>query len=193
MGNFWELEDGTDATQTDGQFDSGGGDLEPIPHKTGCVAAVEEIKWDSYESDRFINIRWRVLKPSEYQNRVVFQKIYPFGREGKKPEYGDKHKRMLAAIDKNAGGKLARVEGEPSDEDLMSAIAGKMMGIMVMKWTIKAEDSRGGTEQSGNWVSAVSPTKKGGAAPATASKPAPNPAPKPATAPVDDFDDDIPF
>lgn len=193
MSNFWELNDGKDATETDGQFDVGGGDFEPIPNKTKCKAAIDEVKWDfTKDGDRYINIRWRVVAPEEYANRVVFQKIWPFGRDGKSSDYGDKQKRMLAAIDKNAGGKLATIDHEPTDEDLMSAIFGKMMGIMVMKWTIKAEESKDGQEQSGNWISAVSPLKKGESqAPEQKQQPAPKPAAqKPAS---DDFDDSIPF
>ena len=131
--SFWDLNEGGSAT-SDGSFESSGGDLTPIPNKTGCVAAIEEAKWDDYEGDRFINLKWRVAKPAEYGNRVIFQKIRVFDA---KPEKADKAKRMLAAIDTNAGGKLMKIGKEPEDTDLMSALMGKMMAIKVMVWEIK--------------------------------------------------------
>ena len=45
MSNFWELNDGSNATDTGGTFETGGGDFEPIPNNTGAIAAIEEIKW----------------------------------------------------------------------------------------------------------------------------------------------------
>lgn len=186
--SFWALNDGTTA-ESNTSFESGGGDFDPIPANTGCIAAIEEAKWDEYEGDRFINLKWRVMKPSEYEKRVIFQKIKVFGtaRDKDKKATSDKAKRMLAAIDANAGGKLLKLGAEPSDMDLMSALVGKMMAIKVMIWKMKGED---GEERVGNWISAVAPAKGG-----AASKPAPKSVEsKPAVA-GDDFDpdSDIPF
>lgn len=189
MSNFWDLNDGTKAEAVK-EFESGGGDLTPIPNNTQCIGAIEEAKWDEYEGDRFISLKWRVAKPEAYQNRVIFQKVKVFGTsQDKDPKAtSDKAKRMLAAIDTNAGGKLMKLGKEPSDTDLMSALMGKMMAIKVMVWKM----TKDGDDKSGNWISAVAPAK-GAAVPEVAPKAAaaaPSSAPSPD---IDKFDDDIPF
>ena len=171
--SFWNLNDGSSATVTNGAYESVS-DIEPIPDKTGCIGAIEESKWDEYDGERYISLKWRVAKPQEYGNRVVYQKIKLFDANSDK---ADKAKRMLAAIDANAGGKLAKAGVEPDDNALMSALMGKMMAIKVMVWEIDGK--------KGNWISAVAPSK---GAPVEVK---PEPTPKPAAAA--DFDDDIPF
>ena len=190
MSNFWEMSDGKSATETGVSFEIEG-NMEPIPNNTGCIGVIEEVKWSMYETDNYINQKWRILRPEAYANRVVFQKIYPLGKAGKDEAYSDRQKRMFAAIDANAGGKLSKLESIPTDEDLMSALAGKMMAIKVMKWTILAKDSSNGEERSGNWISAVAPAKssKPTAPPQVVAK---QPAPSVFDNPVS-LDDDIPF
>jgi len=180
--SFFDLSDGTKA-ESASSFELSGGNLEPIPNDTTCIAAIEEAKWDSYNDDRYISLKWRVMQPDDYNNRVIFHKVKVFGMSNDKDPSAtaDKAKRMLAAIDVNAGGKLMAVQGEPSDTDLMSALVGKMMAIKVMIWEMKKDN---GEEMSGNWIAAVAPSKG-----AELSKPA-------AATPVDssiDDDDDIPF
>jgi len=177
--SFWDLADGG-KVETEGKFDLGGGDLEPIPNNTGCVAAIEEAKWDEYDGDRYISLRWRVVQPGEYANRAVFQKVRVFDS---KPEKADKAKRMLAAIDTNAGGKLVALGREPTDTDLMSALMGKIMAIKVMVWEMELD---GGETKRGNWISAVAPYKG-------KIEQAPAPRPAPAPEPIDDDIDSIPF
>src|SRR5690554_5638740 len=130
--SFWNLNEGGQAQGT-GNYEMEGGDLPPIPANTGCIAAIEEAKWDSFEDDRYISLKWRVMKPDDYAKRVIFQKVKVYGTsKDKDPKAtSDKAKRMLAAIDANAGGKLMKVQGEPSDMDLMSALVGKTMAIKV--------------------------------------------------------------
>lgn len=189
MSNFWNLNDGSNATQgAQGAYEMAGGDIEPIPAKTGCIAAIEEAKWDEYEGDRYISLKWRIAKPDAYSNRVLFQKVKVFGTsQDKDPQAtADKAKRMLAAIDTNAGGALSKLQGEPTDTDLMSALMGKMMAIKVMVWEMDDKNNPG-EKKRGNWISAVAPSK---GAPVQAPKPAPAPA---APAGGIDFDEDIPF
>ena len=185
--SFWDLNDGSKA-ESGAEYEIQGGDIEPIPAKTGCIAAIEEAKWDEYEGDRYISLKWRVSRPEAYANRVIFQKVKVFGTsQDKDPSAtADKAKRMLAAIDTNAGGNLIKVKGEPTDQDLMSALMGKMMAIKVMVWAIKDNDT--GETKKGNWISAVAPAKSGAQQAAEAQTPAPTPASQ-----ADDFDDDIPF
>lgn len=140
---------------TDGTFESGGGDFEPIPANTGCLAAIKQTEWVTYDNERYINIRWQVLQPEAYKNRMVFQKLRVLDID---PSKSDRAKRMLAAIDSNAGGKLVALGREPSDSDLASALVGKIQAIKLQVWKLTTES---GEERSGNWVSAVSPSKAG--------------------------------
>ena len=151
--SFWNLSDGTSLENNDNFEIEGAGGFEPIPNGTQCLAAIEEIKWDEYEGDRFINVKWRIMQPSEYEKRVIFHKIKVYGTSmDKNPERtADNAKRMLGAIDTIAGGKLQTVQGEPSDMQLMSALAGKMVIITLMIWEFN--------DKSGNWVSAVASPK----------------------------------
>lgn len=184
--SFWNLNDGSSAA-SGSEFEMGGGGFEPIPANTGLVAVIEEAKWDAYEDDQFISLKWRVAQPEEYGNRVIFQKLRVYNAD---PAKADRQKRMLAAIDANAGGKLVALGREPGDQDLMSALAGKMMAIKVQVWEMQSRET--GEPMSGNWISAVSPAK--GRATEAAKKVAPKAHPKSAPAEEeDDFGDDIPF
>ena len=173
--------DGIDTNSN--EFDLGGGDILPIPKDTRVLATAEEAKNDSYENDSYINIKWRVNQPEEYANRVLFQKVKVFDAD---PAKAAKHKKMLAAIATNAGGRLFAAmqqasEQTPSDNSL-TALTNAPMVLLLDEWDMNGKQ--------GNWVKSVSARK--GAAPA----PAPTPAPQqqPATAPAaDEFDDDIPF
>jgi len=66
----------------------------------------------------------------------------------------DKARKMLAAIDANAGGKLTAKDARPSDDDLARALQDRPMVITLMTW----ESNTGGG--GGNWVSAVAPKNK---------------------------------
>ena len=187
MSNFWDMNDGSTVT-SGAEYEIEGGNLEPIPANTGCIAAIEEAKWDSYEQDEYISLKWRIAQPQEYANRVIFHKVKVFGtsRDKDPQATADKAKRMLAAIDTNAGGKLMQLQRQPTDEDLMTSLMGKMMAIKVMVWEMDIN----GTQKSGNWISAVSPAK--GAAAEAAKKQSPKPVPKPVPA-DDDMETDVPF
>ena len=170
--NFW----GNAATDATGEFDSGGGSSELIPEGTNVLAAISEIEWTLYNGDEYISAKWTILKPDEYKNRKVFQKIRVMDEDVKK---SDKAKRMLAAIDKNAsGGKLLSLGRKPTDLDMAKALVNKPMVLKLGVWEMN--------DKSGNWVQAVSPK--------TAQQPTPKQDQKPAPANVDaDFDADIPW
>jgi len=144
--SFWQKQDGSQIENTN-SFEMGGGDIKPIPNNTALIAAIEEAKWDSYEGVSYISLKWRVMRPADYANRVLFQKLHVFD-----PKKGDKAKQMLMAIDANCGGKLARLNDAPEDHDLMMALIGKPMAAKVQVWEIN--------DKSGNWISAVSPAKQ---------------------------------
>jgi hypothetical protein len=191
--SFWQTSD-NERLQTTGEYDAGG-NMEPIPANTQVLAAPDEAKWDEYDGVEYVSIRWNVLAPKEYANRKISQKLKVYEPDAKK---ADKAKRMLAAIDANAGGKLLQSGQVPSDLDLTRNLVNKPMMLLLQVWAIEKEAD--GTpipkadQKRGNWVAKVAP-RNAAKAPAPASAPAPageahSPAPKPAD---DQFDDDIPF
>jgi hypothetical protein len=156
MTDFWNFEQ-----SSTGEFEMGGGDIAPIPAETSCLAAIDEAKWDEKDGARYISLRWNVLQPAEYKNRKVFQKLWvadadPMAKDAEKKR--DKAKRMLAAIDQNAGGKLRAAGVEPTETSLGIALINKPMVIKVMQWKIESN----GETKTGNWIGAVS-AKKGAA------------------------------
>lgn len=154
--SFWTTSDKSEnLQQNNGTFDAGGGDMEPIPADTQVKAPCEEAKWDSYEGDEYINLKWTVLAPAEFKNRKIFQKVRVMDGDSKK---ADKAKRMLAAIAANAGGGLLKIEGKPTDMDLQKNLTMKPMALTLQVWEIK--DDNGNVEKSGNWVQQVAPLKQ---------------------------------
>src|SRR6056297_209784 len=181
--SFWNLSDGANVDTT-GEFETGGGNIEPIPANTDVLAVCDEAKWDKMGDDEFISLRWTVLKPADYKNRKVFQKVRVMDGDANK---ADKAKRMLAAIDANAGGKLVASGESPTDENLTKCLTNKPMVLRLQVWELETEQ---GEKKTGNWVSRVAPKSGGQAAPA-----APAPAPAEPAAPAEDggLDDDIPL
>ena len=166
MSDFWKLSDGTDVEATD-SFDAGGGEIELIPAGAQLLAAIDEAKWDrNTGGDKYITVRWTVLQPEELSNRKLFQKMWvddfdpdtldehknPTAKSATKK---DKAKRMLMAIDANAGGKLAAKGAMPTDIDLTSSLTMKPMVIKVQVWKQKNRET--GEPMSGNWIGAVGP------------------------------------
>ena len=72
--SFWQTQDGS-AVELTTTFESGGGDIKPIPDNTALVGAIEEAKWSEYDGESYINLKWRVMRPAEFANRVIFQKV----------------------------------------------------------------------------------------------------------------------
>lgn len=175
--SFWNLNDSSEKLNTTGEFEAGGGDLEPIPAKTQVKAAIDEAKWDSYEGEEYIKLRWNVLHPTEYKGRKIFQKVKVNESDSKKQ---DKAKKMLAAIAVNAGGGLLKLTAQPSDQDLQKHLTNKPMALLLQVWSIEKQDGTG--TASGNWISAVSPLK------AKAAEPVKEPEPV-----AEESDDDIGF
>lgn len=172
--SFWKLSDDK-AVEASGKFESGGGNMEPMPEGTSVLAAPVEAGWKSYEGEDYVNIQWQVLSPAEYKNRRIFQKIKAYDPDAKK---ADKAKRMLAAIDTNAGGKLMAIGREPNDAELTQHLMGKQMMLRLGLWEIN--------DKKGNWVQAVAPKLT----PAAAATPAATPA---AATPEAFTNDDVPF
>ena len=148
----------------------GGGDFELIPKGTILLAVIEQVKWQEYEGESHVNLKWKVAHPQQYAKRVIFQKLHVL--DDKK---GKNARAMLQAIDFNAGGRLAKMglKAAPTDDELQIALLGRPMQIKLDVWDMNGKQ--------GNWVCAVAPAKQ-----------QPKPTPPVIPAPEDD-DDDIPF
>lgn len=193
--SFWNLSEGDNAIETTTkEFDGGGGDVVLIPKGSSVLAMPDDVKWaEDRDQNEFLSIRWTVLKPETYLNRKIWQKLWltdddPSVVKAKKDPAAkrDKAKKMLAAIDANAGGKLGRKAGKPTDDDLAVALINKQMVLRVEVWSI--EDRQTGETKEGNWVAAVSGKDKAISVVETAVKAKPKPGPV-----SDDLDDDVPF
>lgn len=164
--SFWDLSDGGTAADTGTDFEIPSGNLEPIPDGSSVLAMIDEAKWDEKDDAEYISLRWTVLSPDEYKNRKIFQKLWvtdddPNAKDAEKAaKKRDKARRMLAAIDANAGGKLTRKPGKPSDDDLTSCLTNKPMIIKAMVWEMPDRE-RLGEFIRGNWIAAVAPKSKG--------------------------------
>jgi hypothetical protein len=176
---FWDLSEGGNATDTGQEFDGGGGNFDPIPDGSNVLAVIEDAGWKNTQQDGsgadHVKLTWSVVSPAEYANRKVFHKIWVTDLdpgvkdEGKAIKKRDKAKQMFAAIDANAGGKLAAKPRAPTDDDMSLALCNKPMIITIRVWEI--EDRSTGQTISGNWVSAVAPKSKGIDVKATEAKP----------------------
>jgi len=157
---FWDLSDGDSAANTGTEYEVPGGSMEPIPAGSNVLAMIDEIKWETKRDtgEEFISARWTVLAPEEYKNRKVFHKLWVMDLDPSAKDEAtgikkrDKARKMLAAIDANAGGKLTAKAGRPNDNDLL-AVTNKPMVCTMMIWSMP--DTRNGGMMHGNWVSAV--------------------------------------
>ena len=163
--SFWDLSDGGSAAEdVKTEYEVPGGNMDPIPNNSDCLAYIKGAKWSSKKdaSERYIEIQWQVEKPVEYVNRVVLQKLWvddldPMAKsEEKAKEKRDKARRMLATIDENAKGKLMQSREAPTDDSLALALVDSRMVIKCMLWEMP-DNQNYGEMIRGNWVSAIKP------------------------------------
>jgi len=166
--SFWDLSDGQTAADTAKEYEIPGGSMEPIPNNSDVLAIIDQAKWSNKDKDdknspAYIELRWSVMAPEAVKGRKVFHKLWvtdfdPNAKDDTKAKAKrDKARRMLAAIDANAGGNLTRTGEQPTDETLTLHLSNKPMVVKLMVWSMKGSD---GTDMAGNWVSAVSPSDK---------------------------------
>lgn len=153
--SFWNTSSGDNAAENAStEYDVGGG-FEIIPDKSMVICEVDQAGWAQDDSfNNFISLRWSVVKPEALAGTKIFHKLWvedPDPRAKDADKKRDKALNMLAAIDANCGGKLARKGTRPTDDDLALALVGKPMGTFVRVWEM------GGNE--GNWIAAVKPMK----------------------------------
>lgn len=195
MSDFWNLSDGSDATDdVPESYELPGGNFEAFPEGTKLLAMVTDAEWRKNDQTRLENLSltWTVVKPEEVANRKVFQSLWltdssPFAKDEKDAEKKRDHaRRMFATIDARAGGKLARSKTIPDAEAILIALANKQMLIRLGEYEGKTRD--GGTVQR-NYVQAVGPKTEETYLPQP-TKRAPSRPAAPVTA---SFDDEIPF
>lgn len=163
--SFWDLSDGGAANEdVQKEYEVPGGNMDPIPNNSDCLANIKGAKWASKKDadERYIEIQWQVEKPDDYLSRVVFQKLWvddldPMAKsEDKAKEKRDKARRMLATIDANAKGRLMQSGEAPTDDSLALALVDARAVIKVMLWEMDDRENYG-EKIRGNWVSAVKP------------------------------------
>ena len=169
--SFWTTSEGKSAaTEATGKFEASSS-YELIPDGTTAMAIITKPSIEQFQGDEYINVEWTIVKPDAFKNRKIFQKVRVWDNNPKK---ADKAKSMLANIDKNAGGKLAKLDKDPTNESL-AVLTGKTMLIKILIWSID--------DKTGNYIGAVSPR--------TTEEAAPAPTPKPVE--IDDDNFDVPF
>ena len=160
---FWNLSDGDNAAKTGTEYEIPGGNMDPIPAGSSVLAMVDEAKWATTQNnaEEYVSLRWTVLAPDEFKNRKVFQKLWVTDHDPNAKDHAkaiaktDKARKMLAAVDANAGGKLTAKDAKPSNDDLAMALMDKPMVITLGVWESNQPGGSGG-----NWVMAVAPKNK---------------------------------
>lgn len=197
--SFWQLSDGTNAAATtDKEYDSGGGfDNTPLPKGTSVLVSVEEAVWKAgYQvEEEFVNLKCRVLKPEGYASRVLWFKLWvgdldPSLSDEKGLTKRDKHRKMMIAIDANGKGRLAKLTGSPTNDQLALALTNVQFVATLGVWD-KEDPSTGGKVPGGNWLMAARPkSAQVSEGPRVAAK-----KPLPVAGFDDDLDDDpdVPF
>lgn len=145
MNNLFRKSDGSSITNITGTLDLNASDFEPIPSGTIAIAAITSSEFDYYNDENLIKLTWTILD-GRYKKRKVFQKLYVNSQDKKK---ADRHKEMFAAIDKNCGGELMRLERGIENMDMAMHLSNKPMMISIEQWELDGK--------SGNWVSKVAP------------------------------------
>ena len=162
MSDIWGLSDGGSAAETGTEYEiPGGGNFDALPDGSKVLAMVEDAEWkEDADHNEFLNLKWTVLKPEEVKNRKIFQKLWikdfdPRKQdEAKAEKKRDRARRLFAAIDANAGGKLAKKGGIPDADAIMLALVNKPMVIRLGLWEMEDRQNPGQT-MAGNWVQAA--------------------------------------
>lgn len=190
--SFWNTSDGDTAANTGTSYEVPGGSFSALPDGSKVLAVVENAEWkNDNNGNEFLSLQWTILQPEEVKNRKIFQKLWISDLDSsvKKPEEKrDRQLRLFAAIDANAGGKLAKVNKKPEADEILLALANKPMVIRLGLWE-QDDRENPGKKISGNWVQAVAPKNTELYLPTAKAEPA-KPQPK---AQSFDLDDEIPF
>ena len=122
-----------------------------VPGGTKAVAVIEEVKWDEYEGNRKVKVRWK-LASGGFAKRVIFQNIEIFAKDRKTGERDEKKAFRAANVLRRmfmlTGAPIP--DSEPTDADFAQMV-GKMAGISIEIWEMD--------NKSGNWISEIQPSK----------------------------------
>jgi len=164
--SFWELEDGSSVKDVGTDYEMPGGNFVTIPEGSSVKALIDTVGWKKQgeAGDEFIGITWSILEPDDFKNRKINQKLWVDDMDpsvtdpDKAKKKRDRARRMLAAIDANAGGKLTAKAARPTDEELQKHLTNKIMVISL--GVVAYKDRESGADRSSNWVRAISSKSK---------------------------------
>jgi len=165
--SFWELEDGSSVKDVGTDYEMPGGNFVTIPEGSSVKALIEMTGWKKHSDANpaeYVGITWSILEPDELKNRKINQKLWVDDMDpsvtdpDKARKKRDRARRMLAAIDANAGGKLTAKASRPTDEDLQRHLINKIMVISLGVVAYKDRDS--GSDRTSNWVRAIANKSK---------------------------------
>lgn len=155
-------------------------EFQPIPKGTEVVCFVETIAWETMmntrvtppQQDEFVKVKYRV-KGGEFDNRVLFQKLYLLGKvdqDAEKNQRSEEHAwLMLAALDHIcSGGQLAKLPHDPEDVDL-AKLCNKKILVTVDINRYKDRFNETVAQNTVRLIAPVAPAARPGAANAEAS------------------------
>jgi len=93
--SYWDISDGSSAIDTGTEYEVAGGNF-IIPDGSAVLAMPDEAKWEKdFTNNEYVQIRWVVLKPEQFANQKVFQKLWI---EDDDPKAKDPVKMVLAGL-----------------------------------------------------------------------------------------------
>lgn len=108
--------------------------------------------WTAPALEKFYNVKWKIIG-GDYKDRIVFQKIRPFGQDRKKATRQANVLRRLMLL---TGCQIGA--GAPTEVELAAAL-NKPLFIGIALWENKNE--RTGEWSNGNWISHINPAEAG--------------------------------
>lgn len=134
--NYWDMDDDEEIT---GEYvNESGGDFPIIPHGTRVSCFIDEAKldhkaaWDKGVENSFtedcIKLRFEIDEPEDYARQKLFK---TFWTETGTDEKLKRDRTLFLNIDKNAGGNLAKLRRQATDEELQRYLVCKKMTIVV--------------------------------------------------------------
>lgn len=184
--SFWNTSDGSNAAQNAEAVYVAPSGSDPLPDDAQVVFAIEDVSVKTFDDGgKSIGFMCRANAPQEYANRVFFVNLKPWDHDTSKR---DKALRMLAAIDKNCGGRLAASGQEPTTESLQQALLNRPMIGKLGMYDFEGDQ---GKRITGNYFKGVAPVNR--SAQAAPAKAQPKPKPQQNNDNFADMDDSIPF
>ena len=129
--NYWD-----DLPESDGEYTQSVSS-DPAPEGTRGLCDILEVKWDSLpgSTHEHISIKWMIVEPEEYNGKKFYHNIKINGEDPAGQYYkADKQEKirkdarnMLAAIDKNAGGKLFAIRRLHTNDDFKACLESARM------------------------------------------------------------------